>query len=221
VLVSGLCLFACGATSRGARQSPSFASRISGIHTASLLAPEVNAFEISAGGVTERKEEWTNAARENVTNALIFNFQQLGITVQPLGEADPAEVEQVRALSQAVIDSVMHYGYDGQFPYKQQHFEYSLGSLSSLLDKASADALVVAWAQGYVPSAGREVLNLLVGGPPQQAHFAVAVVDRSGEVIWFNQTVGRGAAVDGSNLSETGANALAKSALAGFMPQKR
>jgi hypothetical protein len=36
------------------------------------------------------------------------------------------------------------------------------------------------------------VLNLLVGGPPNQARLAAALVDRSGAVLWLNTAAAAG-----------------------------
>jgi hypothetical protein len=212
LLLSSAC-----AHSAGARQSPDFAARISGVHRAAMLPPQVKVFEISAGGVPEEKEEWTALSKSNASHGVIGGFKTAGIEVAelaPAGDAD--EVGEIEALSHAVIDSVFQYAYLTPFPEKMKRFEYSLGPVGPLLDRAGADALVIVWGSALVPTLGRQVLNAIVGGPPQQARLAVALVDRTGALIWFNyaQAAGDG---DYSTLTEpAAADAMAKTVLAEF-----
>jgi hypothetical protein len=57
-----------------------------------------------------------------------------------------------------------------------------------MLDARHADALLLLWATSYTPTAGNLAKGLLIGGGvPKQAKLGVALIDRSGEVIWFNQ----------------------------------
>jgi hypothetical protein len=208
------------AHSAGARRSPDFDSHIAGIHKAAFLAPEVKAFEISAGGVPEEKEQWTAVSKSNAAHAVRTGFKSLGIEVQPLDAgASPDEVEEVRTLSEAVFVSVLDYTYSTPFPEKVKRFEYSVGSVSPLLDRAGADALVLVWGAGFAPTFGRHVLNVLVGGPPQQARLAVALVDRAGTILWFNYAHAAGSA--GTLTDPEAADAMAKTLLAEFPAQKR
>jgi hypothetical protein len=210
-----------GAHSAGARRSPGSEAQLAGIHKAALLEPRVKAFEIAAGGVIEDKEQWTAASKINAANAVIAGFKAVGIEVQPLDtSAGSDELEEIRALSDVVMNVAFEYTYVRQFPEKVQKFEYSIGPVNSLLDRSGADALVLVWGVGYVPSTGRNVLNVLVGGPPQQARLGVAIVDRAGEVLWFNYSSSSGSANPSSLTDPDSAGLLARSLISEFAAPK-
>jgi hypothetical protein len=209
-----LLLSAACAHSAGAHQSADFAARIGGIHRAALLQPKVRAFEIAAGEAPVEKEEWTALYRSNASAAVIARFRATGIEVTELSPvADAGEVSEVDALSEAVMASVFQYVYFTPFPEKVKRFDYSLGPLGPLLDREAADALVVVWGSALVPTLGRQVLNAIIGGPPQQARLAVAIVDRSGSLLWYNYAHAAGEG-DYSNMTDAAAvDAMVKTAL--------
>lgn len=184
-------LAACTTTTvSGARGRPDAAARIPRIRTAALLSLDVKEYEVSAGGVVEFKEGWSTEAREAIESALVAQLKTRNIDlrrVEPTPETAD-EVEQLRALSEAVNASI-------GFP--NAPFEYSLGQVAPLLDRHGADALVFVWGRGRMMTGGRKALAVLSGaGEVDAGQVTMTIVDRSGDVVWYNTRGRRGANAD-------------------------
>jgi hypothetical protein len=214
-------LFSAACThSIGARRSPDFDQRINSIRKAALLE-KVRAFEIPASGVPEQKEQWTAIAGANATRSVTAGLASAGIAAEPMAAgAESEEVDDVRALAEVVMASVMQYTYATPFPAKVKRFEYSVGPIDSLLDRSGADALVMVWGSSFAITAGRAALNILVGGPLDQAKLALALIDRSGDLIWFNVASASGSVNASSLTNPADAEALTRALLADFPVSK-
>jgi|SRR3954470_13499735 hypothetical protein len=205
-----LACIAC-AHSEGARLRPDSSARLGSLHVVALLPPDVKAFEIGAGGRPEEKIEWTEASRNNARRALLAHLNRLGLSVRQVPED-----EDLRALSHAVLASIVDFTYLEPFPAKMRRFEYSVGSIDALCDASGADALVLVWGMAYVPTLGRQFVNALVGGPPQQARLMAAVVDRTGSVLWFNMSSAAGDGAWSTFTDEKGAEGIVKAVFSEF-----
>jgi len=187
-----LLLAACTTTTAsGARARSDAASRLPAIHSAALVSLDVKEYEVSAGGVAEFKEEWSTAAQQALEAALVAQFKSHAIALRRI-EPDPdtaEEVSDLRALTQAVNSSVL------QFPRKE--FDYSLGPVAPLAERYGVDALVFVWARGRLVTGGRKVLAALAGsGETDAGQVTITLVDRSGDVLWFNTRGRRGDRAD-------------------------
>jgi hypothetical protein len=178
-------------TASGARARSDAASRLPAIHTAALVSLDVKEYEVSAGGIAEFKEEWSTAARQALETALVAQFKSHAIELRRV-EAGPdtaEEVNDLRALTQAINASVL------QFPRKE--FDYSLGPVAPLAERYGADALVFVWARGRLVTGGRKVLAAIAGsGETDAGQVTITIVDRSGDVLWFNTRGRRGDRAD-------------------------
>ncbi len=181
-LIQVVLLAACTTTTEsGLRARSDLARRLPEIRTAGLVSLDVKEYEVSAGGVPELKDAWSTAARANVQSALIAGFNSRQIELRPIDPAlDTAEeVTDLRLLSEAINSSVVH------FPVKT--FDYSLGSVGPLLDRYGVDALVFVWARGRLVTGGRKFLAALAGkSEADVGHVVVTMIDRSGNVLWYN-----------------------------------
>lgn len=185
-------LAACTTTTPSrARARADAASRLPKIHTAALVSLDVKEFEVSVGGEAEFKEDWSTAARKALEVALVAQFKSHGIELRPV-EAGPdtaEEVSDLRALTLAVNASVI------QFPRKE--FDYSLGPIAPLAERYGVDALVFVWARGRLVTGGRKFVAALAGsGETDAGQVAITIVDRSGDVLWFNTRGRRGDRAD-------------------------
>ncbi len=169
-------LAACtNTTTAGGRMRSDLDSRLPAIHTAGLVSLDVKGYEVSVGGTVERKEEWSTAARETIVTALVEGFKSRRIELRKLEpQPDTAEeMNDLRLLSEAVNSSM---GFPGS------GFDYSLGPVGHLLDRYQVDALVFVWARGKLVSGVRKFLV----GDADAGLVAITLVDRSGDVLWYN-----------------------------------
>ena len=191
-LILTVLLAACTTTTEsGLRARSDLAKRLPEIRTAGLVSLDVKEYEVSAGGVTDLKDAWSTAARANVQSALITGFSSRQIELRPIdpGPDTAEEVNDLRLLSEAINASMIKY------PLKT--FDYSLGSVGPLLDRYGVDALVFAWARGRLMTGGRKFLSGLFGsGEADVGQVGVIMVDRSGNVLWFNSRGLRGDRAD-------------------------
>lgn len=178
-------------TASAARGRPDVAARLPNIRSAALLSLDVKEYLVSAGGVPEFKEDWSAAARHAIENALVAEFKARNIELRRVEVAPETaeEVDDLRALSQAVTASV---GFPGA------SFEYSLGPVAPLLDRYGVDALVFVVGRGRLSTYGHKFLKGLATGMSEvdATQVAMTVVDRSGEVVWYNTRGLRGVDAD-------------------------
>jgi len=198
------------------RAHPEFEERARQIKTVALIPPDVKVYELSAGGVRQEMDQWSETPRGNVVAAVRKHLEaERGLALK---EFDPArspaaqqEFQETRPLFDAVGLSAMLHTYGEQtqtnFETKLQRFEYSLGPLPALTEAAGADAFLFVRAVDHVATGGRvalTVLGVLVGAAtgvfivprPGGTLIVTALVDpSSGDILWFSRR-GAGAGYD-------------------------
>lgn len=198
-------------TASAARARPDFATRLPSIRSAALLTLDVKEYEVSAGGVPELKEDWSSAAQRAVHDALTAELRARQIELRRVEpEPDTAEeIEDLRALTEAVNASI-------RFP--NARFDYSLGPVNALADRYKVDALVFVWARARLPTGGRKVVAALLGSGAgaEVGQIAISIVDRTGEVLWFDHRALVGASGD---LQHPGTTAELMHAIVGDLPR--
>lgn len=180
------------------------ASRIPQIRKVVILPPIIDVYSI-AGGVPEKKNEWSQAGSRNVAKALEVEFgkranlQVASLESDSLSNELKSELEQTQQLFDAVTLTVAHHilGHPIQrLDDKKNNFDYSLGTEIAKLD-GSADAFIL--IKGYdriFDTFGRAVLvtglvamgpaSLIVLSSGQATAMNLAFVDaRSGDILWF------------------------------------
>jgi hypothetical protein len=186
----------------GARASPGYAAQVGAIHRV-LLVTQVKAFEAEANNAVEEKQEWTATADQVVVKTISSYLSARGFAIQSIdsGPELQDELEDVRALGNAVRAAVARATYTERFPAKLGNFDYSVGPVSALLEKQHADALVMVYAAGVVPTTGNQIRAFAgLRSVPQQCWLAVELIASSGAVLWYDQ-----AGLGGSDLNATGA----------------
>jgi hypothetical protein len=144
----------------------------------------VRVMEVSAGGIKEENEAWTAQASRNVVGALSEGLRARNLKAKPLSWKDDPELDEVRLLYAEVAGAIWTYTYPPYpFPTKQERFDYSVGPVGRILDRAGVDVLLVAAAAGRTGADGRR-LSLLAGN--STALLSLGLVDRKGDVIWFD-----------------------------------
>lgn len=169
-----------------------------------VMQPDISVGLLTAGGLVEPREDWTNQARENVLKALVAQQSKRGgetrvaATRQDTG-VDPVLTSDLISLHRAVGQSVILHKYSpAPLPTKAKSFDWTLGARAVEFGTAAqADYALFLNAQDSFSSGGRQALQALAflgcgfglcvlpsGG--QQFAFASLVDLKSGQVVWFN-----------------------------------
>lgn len=227
-----LCLlFSGGCAAPNYRTRPDAVNRSREIRSVALLSPDVRVYEVSAGGVSDERSEWSAQGKENTARAITEILHARGVVVKPVPaelEAMP-EVRELKALFRAVLASVLSHTYNqgrnpNVFQDKVSNFDYSLGSLDDLLRRAGADALIIVTGQDEVSTGGQKTLTTLgiIAGAAAGALTGVVVMprisgatmnlalaDRDGNILWFSAEGSAGADLrDPASAAEFSAVAL-------------
>jgi hypothetical protein len=162
------------------------------VRTVGLVTPLVKVYELDIAGMRVLRDAWSEQGKKNIADALGASLGEKGYRVKPV-EAMPQtreELEEVRllyeAVGQAILDGRVMYPYGRGF---LQH-EYSVGPVGALLSRYGVDALALAYASDEISTGGRKAKAAIAGliGVQVRAGISwanVALVDRTGRVIWF------------------------------------
>ena len=175
--------------------APGFTTRPTGSKLV-ILPADMELFSISAGGVTEPRADWTEAAQRYFGEALQGHKGRLGAlaTIPTPDQMD--EFSDVLALHRAVADAVfIHHSQGGmRLPTKQQKLDWSLGSeaVRGLQERTGADYALFTWIRDTYASTERKMAivamalmgSLMLGG--EQVGYASLVDLRTGRIVWFN-----------------------------------
>jgi len=180
------------------RAHPELDRRARAVRVVGLLPPDIKIYELSAGGVTELRDEWSAAGRDAVVQGLTEVFTERGIAIKPLtvDRDQQRTVDDVTVLYRAVSSSIIEHTYKMHpFHTKLERFEYSVGAVDTLLQKSQADALVIVYGVDEISTNGRKalrgvglVLGTVTGQPVVSSGMTalnIALVDRSGAVLWY------------------------------------
>jgi hypothetical protein len=183
------------------RKHTDFDTVIQNIEAPGLMPPNVKIYELTAGGVQELRDDWSEQGQSNVLNAIEKGFadKNYQIISCEIPEDMEEEVEDILATYRAVSTSIQLHTYPGasQFPEKMKNFDYSLGSIESLLEPFDADAMIFVYGSDEISTGGRKALmavGILVGAftgvavMPRSGITAVsiAIVDPSGRILWYS-----------------------------------
>ncbi|MEK9752795.1 MAG: hypothetical protein VW338_06235 [Rhodospirillaceae bacterium] len=165
-----------------------------------IMPPDVELSELSAGGVTVAKADWTNQAREHMDKALkrVFGERQalaIGYKHTAADDDPTAPVTQLIKLHNVVGRSaISHYSFEGlHLPSKHGKFDWTLGNETKRLARQyGANFALFTHIRDSYTSGGRAAVIIAAallgvgvqGG--QQFGFATLVDLRSGEIVWFN-----------------------------------
>jgi hypothetical protein len=201
ILVSfSLSLFLFGCATTGYRAHPQLEIRLKDVKTAALISPDIKVYEFTAGGVRELRDDWCLKGRDNVQEATIkcLHDKLTDVRPTPVSKEAEEELEDVYALYKAVSTSIqLHiYGPFG-FPEKKKHFDYSVGSIKTILENLRADVLIFVYGSDEISTSGRKALQagaitigvltgVMVIPRGGITEVSVGIVDASGSMLWYN-----------------------------------
>lgn len=178
-----------------------------------LVEPDIELAVLTAAGLPEPREDWTQAARANVARAIAAQLAERGRASRAYAPADTGREGQLMRLHAAVGASILlfNYGYVA-LPTKEDNFDWTLGpGAREIAEAQGARYALITYARGHYASTGRVVMALLFGGPVGGQQIFASLVDlHTGDIIWFN------VATTGPNADmrqEAGAAALVRALL--------
>jgi len=194
------------------------------------IAPlNIEVFELSAGGVSEKRDDWTATVQSLVAKELA---RQTGYTPAPPpdSEAAAAVVDEVRAVSalmqQIALNHLVHLMAPGTLASGNKPLNHNVGRIDRILDALQVEGLLFVFVRDEYSTGGRKALmalGFLAGAATgiyvvPRGGFTIntaALVSRDGTVLWFNY------AGSGGDMREPeGASATVKMLLAGLPPMQ-
>lgn len=165
-----------------------------------LVEPDIELYELLAGGAQEPRKIWTENARRLYPQAAREVLAVQGITLGrdfylPADAGPDNRLRQLHLLNQAVSMSILQYGGRGsRLRSKRGKFDWSLGpGVSELRQATGADYALFTYIRDSYTSGGRVAMRLiglvLLGGDiggGVQIGLASLVDLRSGQVVWHN-----------------------------------
>ncbi len=188
------------------RAHPELESRIKNVNIPGLLPPDVKIYELTAGGIKELRDEWSEKGKENVLRTIKENFNEkkFNIKILTIDEEIEEELEDIHALYRAVSRSVQLHTYGPfLFPEKQKNFDYSIGSIEKILQRLGSDAMIFVYGHDEISTGGRKALTALgvIAGAftgvmimPRSGitSMNIALVDTSGTILWYSMRISQG-----------------------------
>jgi hypothetical protein len=160
-----------------------------------VMPADIELFEISTGGVTEPRADWTELAERHVTQGLRARKAKLGAEVKALEEGNDAAIAALLRLYRAVSEAVVVHHFGAlKLPTKEGRLDWTLGpDAAPLRERTGADYALFTWIRDAYASEARKAAMLvgalfglpLAGGV--QLAYASLVDLRSGQVVWFNR----------------------------------
>ncbi len=233
-----ICLFIFGCVSAPYKMHPGFHKKIKEVKTLVIMPPAVNVYQITAGGLKEKMDTWTDQARQNVLKAIedeINKKNDFKLTICDINSLDSKaleNLEETNALYEAVDTAIMVHAYgpgDNYFPEKEENFQYSLGREVKDIS-GSADIMLFVRGIDHITTSGRKavmagqiILGALIGVAfvPQGGVtiVSIAIVDAdTGSILWHSA---QGSSGDYDLRKESSATRLIKSILGGFPPPEK
>lgn len=159
-----------------------------------VLPPDMELYSISAGGVVEPRQDWTDAAQKHFLAALGRQRQRLGANTSEMTAAQLDEFAEIAALHRAVADAIsIHHTGGLKLPTKDERLDWSLGeAVRPLRERTGADYALFTWMRDTYASNERKATimamallgAITLGG--QQVGYASLVDLNTGRVVWFN-----------------------------------
>jgi hypothetical protein len=155
--------------------------RIAKVKAIGILAPDIEYYELSAGGIREKNDTWSEQANRNVVDALTTELTNKGFEVKVIARegALKQSMDEILGLFSSIAWSyqqhVVAVRYVDLFPHKVEFFDYSVGPVDEILDAYHVNALCL------VDGIGQGNSFFLRGSTV----ILIGLVDRTGALLWY------------------------------------
>lgn len=190
-LCVGLC--ACAQTKNNVATTAPVNWTAEAVKRVILVDPDVELSELTAGGVTEARADWTKTGKEFIRADIASTLKAKGIDIVAADATSDRHEPQLVKLHGALGQSIMLSSIV-PFPTKKNNFNWTLGpGAVSFRDHYHGDYALFVFVRDSYSSAGRQAMIVAAamlgvgvqGG--QQIGFASLVDLRTGQVVWFNR----------------------------------
>ncbi len=199
---------ASGCALSAQRAHPEVETRANLVSKSVLIPPDVSMLELLPSGLIRPRDDWSTVGCRNLQNALSIHLKNTDITLIPLAvDTDTAqEISEIQALYRLVHKSMWQQTFNAQQDsHARRRFEYSVGSIKTLLNKLGADALIFVSGYDRVSNAGRKAL------------IDLAIADTSGTILYYAV---KGSIQGGDLRDPASATSMVQELLSGF-PRKK
>jgi hypothetical protein len=179
--------------------------RMGEIGTTAVLPPNITLNSLGAGGIAEKRDDWTDTARAHARAYLESKAARRIVYLAdlPARQEFADELAEVQGLFR-LIDLNLLLTYTPQMvvpPTAYQSFDFSVGSIDRICEAAGADALLLIGGVDDIFAADRKALAALalVAGAftgvymapsSGEAHISAALIARDGTILWWNWVPG-------------------------------
>ncbi len=172
-----------------------------------VIAPlDVELFNISGGGVTEPKADWTEAANKYMREAMHKKANLAGLAPLALDSKQTDDHAELLHLHNAVAKAIStHHAGFVKLPTKEDKLDWSFGdTLRPLQQTTGARYALFTWVRDSYASTERKVMmgvvavlsvvatggtNMVLLSGGAQFGYATLVDLETGQVLWFNQVL--------------------------------
>jgi hypothetical protein len=202
--IACLLVLMTGCTLSSYNTHPEYNDRISAVKNPVLLMSDVHIYQMTADGMATLRDDWSAVGRRNLYEAISQIFKSRQCTIKPLdaGNQTSQEIEEVKALYKLVHKTMDQQTFgSSRTNSKNNDFQYSLGSLETILQKLDADAAIFVTGYDKVSTAGRKSM------------IDLAIADGSGTILYYSV---RGT-ITGRDLTDPeSARSMVQNLLSGF-----
>lgn len=202
--------------------------RVPKLHTVVVAPLDAELSELSAGGLLERRDDWTDQATANLTSAIAAETGWQPSTELPADQLAKlrAETDDVQSLLRAISLNHFMTAIPGRapapFPVKSTELTYQTGPLKDYVAAVGSEAVLFVFVRNSYATAGRKSLLALsfIGAaftgvaiiPAMGSDvMSAALVESDGTVLWCNFNLG-----GEDPRTPAGARDVAKKLLAGL-----
>ena len=160
-----------------------------------LIDPDVELSELTAGGMTEARADWTATGKGFIKTDIASTLESKGIETTVADSVTDTHEAQLIKLHGVVGRGIL-LNTALKLPTKKDNFDWTLGpGVAALRDHYHGDYALFVYVRDSYTTAGRALIMLgaamvgvgVQGG--QQIGFASLVDLRTGRIVWFNQLV--------------------------------
>ena len=177
LLITWLILLVTGCALNAYKMHPEFGVRAGSIQKSVLITPDVSMHELSSGGVVMLRDDWSEVGRDNLQNAILHHFigKSFKIKLAQMDTQTAKEMEAVQALYRLVHKTIKQqtFGHH-QNRVDNTEFNFSVGSLETILQKLDADAMIFVTGYDQITNGGHKAL------------IDLAVADSSGTILYYS-----------------------------------
>jgi hypothetical protein len=171
--------------------SANAAEGVSPIMRVGVIEAEIFLYDVSAGGILEYRDDWSKwvSRQASISNALMLVRAGYSPIVLP---------DAVRSRDLFRLKTKMRYhggAFQGDFfaegVYDGDPLMFSIGALDTLCDRFGVDAFFYTYGYEERFSPERQLILAAATGsiPPERTFAASMLVDRSGNILWYDQAM--------------------------------